>query len=218
MSNLIYIMGKSSSGKDTIKSKIEKLLSCKVYVPYTTRPIREGEKDGRDYHFLTQEQFAHLEQLGKVMEKRVYRVKVPEGTALWTYATVDDEQWKSQGDFLTVGTLESYEQLKEYFKKEKDKNLIPVYIEIDEQERRNRYIKRESKEKQPNMEEIERRLQADNIDFEEEKLKQAGITKKQRFQNYDLQECVNKIKNYIDSEIEANKIIKDKDQLEDVER
>ena len=68
------------------------------------------------------------------------------------------------------------------------------------------------------MEEIERRLQADNIDFEEEKLKQAGITKKQRFQNYDLQECVNKIKNYIDSEIEANKIIKDKDQLEDVER
>ena len=43
MSKIFYIMGKSSSGKDTIYKKIrEKLPQLKRITPYTTRPIREG--------------------------------------------------------------------------------------------------------------------------------------------------------------------------------
>ena len=47
MSKIFYIMGKSSSGKDTIYKKIrEKLPQLRRITPYTTRPIREGETDG----------------------------------------------------------------------------------------------------------------------------------------------------------------------------
>lgn len=45
MSKIFYIMGKSSSGKDTIYKKIrEKLPQLKRITPYTTRPIREGDR------------------------------------------------------------------------------------------------------------------------------------------------------------------------------
>ena len=55
MTNLFYIMGKSATGKDTIYKKIKENIDIKEYVPYTTRPIRTGEKDGVDYHFITEQ-------------------------------------------------------------------------------------------------------------------------------------------------------------------
>ena len=53
-------------------------------------------------------------------------------------------------------------------------------------------------------EEMERRLKADNIDFSKEKLEKSGITKKETFENYDLDECVNKITNYIKTKTIVN--------------
>ena len=44
-------MGKSSSGKDSIYRKLESTeeFGLKRLVIYTTRPIRDGEKEGREY-------------------------------------------------------------------------------------------------------------------------------------------------------------------------
>lgn len=46
-------MGKSASGKDKIYSRLagNKELNLKKLVLYTTRPIRDGEKDGVQYYF-----------------------------------------------------------------------------------------------------------------------------------------------------------------------
>ncbi|MBO5413075.1 MAG: guanylate kinase, partial [Clostridia bacterium] len=55
MSNFIYIMGKSSTGKDTIYKRLKDKIDTNVYVPYTTRPMREGEQEGREYYFLNRE-------------------------------------------------------------------------------------------------------------------------------------------------------------------
>ena len=45
-------MGKSASGKDSIYKKIrERLSELKPIVIYTTRPIREGEREGVEYYF-----------------------------------------------------------------------------------------------------------------------------------------------------------------------
>ena len=52
---IIYIMGKSSSGKDTIYKKLKENLDVNTYVMYTTRPIRKGEIDGVTYHYITDE-------------------------------------------------------------------------------------------------------------------------------------------------------------------
>ena len=52
MSKIFYFMGKSASGKDTIFKEIkERMPELKTIVLYTTRPIREGEQEGVEYHF-----------------------------------------------------------------------------------------------------------------------------------------------------------------------
>lgn len=57
MGKIFYVMGKSSSGKDTIFRELMKdeTLGLQEIVLYTTRPIRAGEKDGVDYHFVDDE-------------------------------------------------------------------------------------------------------------------------------------------------------------------
>ena len=146
MSNFIYIMGKSASGKDTIYKRIKEQIDVKTYILYTTRPIRTGEQEGVDYHYVSDEQMLKFEQEGKVIESRTYQtVKGP-----WTYATIEDEQLEQNGDILAIGTIESYNKIKEYYEDKKDTKLLPVYITIDEDERRKRALEREKKQENPN--------------------------------------------------------------------
>ena len=155
MSNLFYIMGKSATGKDTIYKKIKEKIKINLYVPYTTRPMRQGEQEGREYYFLKREQFNNLKEQDKVMEYRDYNVINAKGEKdIWTYATIDDEQWKKEGDFLSVGTLESYTSILNYLKEHQNKEIkiFPVYITIDEKERKKRAIKREEKQVKQNYE------------------------------------------------------------------
>ena len=51
MGKIYYLMGKSASGKDHIYENLiqETALDLKPFVLYTTRPIRSGEQDGREY-------------------------------------------------------------------------------------------------------------------------------------------------------------------------
>lgn len=53
MGKIFYIMGKSSSGKDTIYSRLleDSQLGLSRIVLYTTRPMREGEQEGRGVPF-----------------------------------------------------------------------------------------------------------------------------------------------------------------------
>ena len=53
---------------------------------YTTRPIRENETDGVEYHFVTEEKLEELEKAGKVIELRVYDTV----QGIWKYFTADD--------------------------------------------------------------------------------------------------------------------------------
>ena len=152
MSNFIYIMGKSSAGKDTIYQRLKDEIDTNVYVPYTTRPKRKNEQDGREYYFIIREELCKLQEERKIMEKRDYTVINSQGEKdIWTYATIADKQWEQDGDFLSIGTLESYISIKQYLSEHREKklNLIPVYIEISEQEREKRARKREEKQEKP---------------------------------------------------------------------
>ena len=190
---IVYIMGKSSSGKDKIFKKLKEKLNFNTYIMYTTRPIREGEKEGITYHYISNEKMQRYiegKEKEKLIEYRTYQtVHGP-----WTYATIADEQFQSDKNMLMLGTLESYEKMKNVFKNE----LIPIYIEVEDGLRLERAIKRERQEKEPKYTELCRRFLADSKDFSEENLKKAGINK--RFQNIDLDKCINEI----EKEIEAN--------------
>ena len=72
MGKIFYIMGKSASGKDKIYSRLagNKELNLKKLVLYTTRPIRDGEKDGVQYYFTDERRLQEFETAGKVIESR----------------------------------------------------------------------------------------------------------------------------------------------------
>ena len=67
---IIYFMGKSASGKDTIYRKVKEKLnpSPKEIILYTTRPIRDHEENGREYFFVTDSEIAKMENEGKIIE------------------------------------------------------------------------------------------------------------------------------------------------------
>lgn len=192
---LIYLMGKSSSGKDTIFKILKQQLDVNMYVMYTTRPMREEEINGITYNFITNEdmqEYINNKKEQKVIEYRTYQtVHGP-----WTYATIDDSQFKSNKDMLMLGTLESYMKIKDNFKENKNVELLPIYIEVPDNIRLKRAIEREEKEQKPKFEEMCRRFIADSKDFSEKNLEKAQIQK--RFINIDLEECVKEIIGYVE--------------------
>ena len=95
-------------------------------------------------------------------------------------------------DYLLIGTLEAYLKLRSYFGAGR---VIPIYIEVEDGLRLQRAIERERKQEASGYEEMCRRFLADAADFSEEKLAQAGITR--RFVNLDLQETIREIREFI---------------------
>lgn len=178
-------------GKDTVYKKLkEQYKEFRLIVPYTTRPIREGEKDGVEYYFVDPEQFRAMKEDGKVIESRSYNTKC----GIWTYFTADDGQIDlSAADYLLIGTLVSYQALREYFGEEA---IVPVYLEVEDGLRLARALERERRQEKPKYAEMCRRFLADEEDFSEENLIKSGIT--ERFGNEDFTECLNKIQRYIE--------------------
>ena len=190
MGKIFYLMGKSSSGKDSIFKKIkERIPELKNIILYTTRPIREGEQNGVEYHFVDENKLQELEKRGCVIEQRAYQTK----HGIWKYFTADDGQVDlSKYSYLVIGTLVSYQEMCKYFGKE---NMIPLYVEVEDGLRLSRALERERQQAAPKYAEMCRRFLADSEDFSEKNLQDAGITK--RFQNFDFQKCVSEICDYI---------------------
>ena len=176
-------MGKSSSGKDTVFQLVTKQLpQIKPVVPYTTRPMRVGEKNGETYFFITQEQLKAYEDAGKVIEARHYNTV----QGIWSYATIDDGQIAlTNNSYFIIATLEAYEKIVQYYGQEQ---VVPLYITVEDGVRLQRAIEREQRQAKPDYAELCRRFLADHADFSEEKLTAAGITK--RYENVNLDACV----------------------------
>ena len=195
MGKMLYLMGKSSTGKDTVYRKLMewKQLELKRVVPYTTRPIRLGESEGKEYHFTDDEGYELLVKQGKVIESRAYNTY----HGLWRYFTVDDGEIDlRENNYLIIGTLESYVKTADYFGKEK---VLPILLELNDGVRLQRALDRERKQENPRYQEMCRRYLADAEDFSEEKIAEAGIDK--RFMNDDLERCIADIKEYVLKEL-----------------
>ncbi|MDD3204863.1 MAG: guanylate kinase [Lachnospiraceae bacterium] len=192
MGKIFYLMGKSSSGKDTIYKLLleKKELNLKTIVLYTTRPIRIGETAGVEYHFVSEDDLRDIEESGKLIELRAYNTF----HGVWKYFTVADNQIDlERNDYLIIGTLESYNKTKKYYG---EKYLVPIMIDLDDGIRLQRALDREKIQENPKYQEMCRRYLADDADFSEDKVKEANITR--FFYNDDLEKCLKEIIQYME--------------------
>lgn len=154
---IIALMGKAGSGKDTIMRALLKQPAFKDAVPIiscTTRPRREKEQNGVDYHFLTNEEFTNKILSGDMLEATVFND--------WCYGTSLENLSKDKvniGVFNPegVGLLRGNSNI----------NLKLIYIEANDKDRLLRQLNRE---KNPDVHEIIRRYSADEMDFTEEEI------------------------------------------------
>ena len=188
---IFYIMGKSASGKDNIYSsgRTQRTESKNTGL-YTTRPIRAGEQDGKNYYFVDDAKLEEFRKNGNLIEARAYHTV----HGIWTYFTADDGQVDlKESDYLGIGTLESFTKMRNYYGEDA---VCPVYIQVEDGERLARALKREREQTNPKYEEMCRRFLADQSDFSGE---YSGSRNRKRFQNVDLEVCVKEIVNYIKS-------------------
>lgn len=191
MGKIFYILGKSSTGKDTIYKNIleDKELNLRDIILYTTRPIRDGEIDGKSYHFVSEQEYEEIKKSGLIIEERSYDTM----HGVWRYFTVKDSNIDlSNNNYVIIGVLKSFIDTRDYFGSDK---VVPIYIEVEDGLRLQRALNREKKPENRRFKEMCRRYLADSEDFSENKIKDAGIDK--RFENVDLSSCINEVKEYI---------------------
>ncbi|MCC8024735.1 MAG: guanylate kinase [Clostridium sp.] len=197
MGKIFYVMGKSASGKDTVfKHLRERLPQLKTMTMYTTRPIRDGEQEGVEYYFVDQAYLERCRERGTLIECRTYDTVL----GPWSYFTADDGQIRLEhGDYLMIGTLESYGRMKEFYGTDA---LVPIYIYVEDGLRLQRALERERQQKEPKYGELCRRFLADEVDFKKENLELQGI--KKWYENLELEACLKEIVKDIQNVLDAN--------------
>ena len=192
MGKLFLLIGKSASGKDNIFERLLQIhdLGLRRFLLYTTRPMRDGETQGKEYYFTDVKSLETMERQGKVIEKRVYSTVY----GPWYYFTADNgELTAPESRWLGIGTLESLAALKGYYGEEV---VIPLYIEVEDGIRLERALFRERIREKPQYEEMCRRFLADQKDFSEQNIRSAGI--RHRFSNEgEIGDCISQITAFI---------------------
>ena len=185
MGKLYCLMGKSAAGKDSIYAELlKRKKNLKKVVTYTTRPMRSGEREGVEYHFVSEEIMRRMHKEDRIIECREY----PTVYGPWFYFTADDGQINPDtGSYLMIGTLDAYVALRKRY----GEAVVPIYVETDDGERLARALERERSQKEPKYEELCRRFLADAVDFSEKRIEEAGITV--RYKNEDFSHCVEEI-------------------------
>ncbi|MFH1193956.1 MAG: guanylate kinase [bacterium] len=132
-SNLIIITGPSGVGKTSAALKLlKKHKNIKRLVTYTTRPRRPGERNGRDYNFVSAEKFKKMLDDGELFEHaEVYG-------NYYGNRLADLKNICEKNKFcLTVLDIQGAEKIKKEFSKSKG-----IFLTADFKELARRLIKR----------------------------------------------------------------------------
>jgi guanylate kinase len=173
---VIALVGKSGSGKDTIaKRLVENDDRFYLVVTSTTRPKRDYEKDGVDYHFITTEEFLSAD----MVEKASFNT--------WYYGTSYDNLDKDKYNVIVINP-------EGLMKLEQDSRISLETTYLVKTSDKERLMRQLSRENNPNVKEIVRRFSTDESDFE-------YFDKRRKVINYNVYELDNNSPQDLESNI-----------------
>ena len=123
---MIIIIGPSASGKSTIEKELVKVGLPNI-ISYTSRPIRYGEVQDKDYHFISEEEFLSRFESGFFAEHTIYNG--------WHYGIAVED---CDENAIAVVERVGYSQLKRKF----GNKVFSIYIDCPERIRLIRMINR----------------------------------------------------------------------------
>lgn len=156
---IFCLVGKTGSGKDTIRKYLEKETDLKPLILSTTRPMRSGEQDGVDYWFKTAEQFERDRQSGRVVA--LQSPKTVHGEWHYYLRATSIEGYKAD-NYLTAGSAFYMDMLSD-FMMEQGVPVISIYVDVEDSARMERLVQREAKAR--DYKEMCRRYLSDEKDF-----------------------------------------------------
>ena len=158
---MIVLVGESASGKSSIQNELVKTYGYKKVITYTTRPKRDYETAGDDYHFISEEEFLQLKETDYFIETACYNG--------WYYGTakkdcdtnIDDFKNGYQDNKVIVLTPHGLRNLQKYSDTTEKVDITSFYIQVP---RRDRLIK--ILERNDNVDEAIRRNMSDVGQFD----------------------------------------------------
>lgn len=157
---MTIIMGKTCSGKNAVVSELKKRGWSQI-VTYTSRPKRRGEKNGREYWYITEGEFADKIKDKFFAEWRPYTVR----GNIWYYGSPSNEIINASHDdknhviILTPkGVVDVLAILKRHVA---DYQINIIYLYAN-----HKTILKRLKARKDKNDSIERRMKADDKDFE----------------------------------------------------
>lgn len=140
----LVLVGKAASGKDFLKNRLKKK-GFKIGVSHTTRLPRKGERDGIDYHFISEDTFKQMIEEDQFVEYMHFNG--------WYYG-------QTKEDFKDADVMIMSKDGLDILPEEYRKQCMVIYLDIDRLTR----VKRLNDRKDKN-DTIVRRLDADEEQF-----------------------------------------------------
>ena len=158
---LLLFSGPSGVGKDTVLDIVlNKDKNLQKSVSLTTREIRENEVDGKDYHFISTEEFENMISQGQVLEFAKY------GSNLYGTPKAPVDKWLSEGKTVILKIeVQGASKIKELYP-----DSVAIFI------------------LPPSMKELENRLRSRGTENEDDIKKRLDIAREEvkRSKDYDF--------------------------------
>ena len=182
---ITILIGKSAAGKDSVLNKlIEKGYESLVLT--TSRPMRNGEVNGKDYYFVSKDKFKDMIKKDLFVEYRIYQTLMDNCPDEWYYGLSKMELYKNNdnGKYVVPLDINGAKSLI----KNIDNNYKVIYLDVSDTIREKRAKKRSSFDQT----EWNRRMEDDKSKYSKENLDSVNAIRVLN-ENISLEELVNKI-------------------------
>ena len=168
---MIVLAGASASGKTEVAKELAKRFGITKVITTTTRKMRVGEVNGRDYFFVSKERFQEMIKEDKFVEYTVYNENY--------YGSTKDQIAENKCVVIDPAGLRAYIALN-------DSNIVTFFLDTEESIRFQRMLQRGDKE-----EDAKLRIEHDRIAFKPENV--ADVDYHVDSQNFNIEEVTNYI-------------------------